>query len=190
MVIEGFDEICSTVFIARKLFAMGKYELVEKCFFDTVDFDTYYEDMYLLMENLFGWYDSWYYGRQNMEMYVMSDSVIADFYVLAGKFGRNYNIQEENNPYLKEAQKQVQKRLNFSYCLDWKLMGHTEPKRPFHSRLAVFVYLDDWVDIGCLVYGLIEIYEWFSDACIRLQNLLYGKQTGSVQLFREEAAAA
>jgi len=118
MVIEGFDEICSTVFIARKLFAMGKYELVEKCFFDTVDFDAYYEDMYLLMENLFGWYDSWYYGRQNMEMYVMSDSVIADFYVLAGKFGRNYNIQEENNPYLKEAQKQVQKRLNFSYCLD------------------------------------------------------------------------
>lgn len=191
MVIEGFDEICNTVSIAKKLFDMGKYELVETCFFDVVDFDTYFEDMYLLMEKLFGWYNSWYYGRQNVEVYVMSDPVLADFYILSGEYGRRHQIADENNAYILEAQNQVDSCLNLSYCIDWKLMGHTHPKRPFQSRLAVFLYPEDWgVDLGCLVYALIEIYEWFSDACIRLRNLLYGKQTGSIQPFREEGAAA
>lgn len=188
--IEGFDEIFNTVYIAKKLYDMGKYDLVEECFFDAVDFDAYYEDMYLLMGKLFGCYDSRYYERHNMEMHVMSDPVIADFYVLAGEYGEKHKIPEENNPYFSEAQQQVQDQLNFSYCVGWRLMGHTEPERSFHSRLAVFIYLDDWVDMGCLVYGLIEIYEWFSDACMRLRNLLYGKQTGRMLLLREEAAAA
>ena len=63
-------------------------------------------------------------------------------------------------------------QLDFSYCVDWRLMGHTEPKRKHHSRLAVFIYQDDWVDLGCLAYALIEIYEWFSDACVNLREIL------------------
>ena len=134
---------------------------------------------------------AWILVWHRMEMFVVSDRVVEDFYVLSGEYGRRHKTADENNPYIREAQAQVRRHLGFSYCLDWQLMGHTEPKRPFHSRLAVFISMDDWgVDQGCLAFGLIEIYEWFADACNQLQGLLYGKQTGSMRLLREEADAA
>jgi len=51
-------------------------------------------------------------------------------------------------------------------------MWHTEPKRPFHSRLGLFLSQEDYVDLGRLAYGLIEIYEWFANMCVELSNLL------------------
>ena len=190
MVIDGFDEILNTLYIAKRLYDMGRYEVAEANFFDTVDYDVYYENMYGLIENIFESYYCQYYERHGMEIHVLSDPVIVDFCLLAGEYGKAHKIPDEQNPYIQEARQEIGRHLNFSYCLDWRFMVHTEPKRPFHSRIGVFIYQDDYVDLGWLACGLVEIYEWFSDACIRLQNLLYGKQTGSVQLFREEAAAA
>lgn len=172
MEIDGFEEILNTVYIAKKLYDMGKYDLVTRNFYDVLCLDTYYENMYGLISNLFAYYDSRYFEFRGIELHVLSDPVIVDFYTLAGEYGRKHKISDEMNPYIGEAEEQVRRQLNFSYCLDWKLKGYTEPKRPFHSRLALFIYQDDWVDLGCLAYGLIEIYEWFSDACVRLRDIL------------------
>jgi hypothetical protein len=51
--IEGFDEIFNTVYIVKKLFDMGKYELVTENFCDSIDYEAYNENMYGLIPNLF-----------------------------------------------------------------------------------------------------------------------------------------
>lgn len=190
MAIEEFEEIFNTVYIAKKLYDMDRYDLVAGNFFDVLCLDAYYENMYGLIQELFSHCRCRYSEYQGIELYVLSDSVIVDFYTLAGKYGRKYEISDDMNPYIREAEEQVRRKLGFSYSLDWRLMGYTEPKRPFRSRLALFIYQDDWVDLGCLAYGLIEIYEWFSDACDRLRDMLHKNKPVVTQHLREEVIAA
>lgn len=189
MVIDEFDEILNTVYIAKRLYDKGKYEVVTENFFDVLGYDAYYESMYGLIENIFAYHNCWYYERRGVELRVLSDPVIVDFYTLAGEYGRIHKIPDENNPYIKEAEQEAGRQLNFSYCLDWELMGHTEPKRPYHSRISIFLYTDDWVDPGWLACGLVEMYEWFSNACVRLREALHKDGTVVLQFPRGEAAA-
>lgn len=182
MAVEGFDEIFNTIYIAKKLYDMDRYELVKDSFYDEISFDAYYENMFYLIKNIFEHHRCRYSDRNGCELHIMSDPVIEEFYKLAGEYGKKNNISDETNYYINEAEQQMRIQLDFSYCVDWKLIGYTEPKRKYHSRLAVFVYQDDWVDLGCLAYGLIEIYEWFSEACVNLRKVL--KNTG-----KEERAA-
>ena len=88
MVIDGFDEILNTLYIAKRLYDMGRYEVAETNFFDTVDYDVYYENMYGLIENIFESYYCQYYERHGMEIHVLSDPVIVDFCLLAGEYGK------------------------------------------------------------------------------------------------------
>ena len=53
MAVDGFNEILNTVYIAKKLHGMGKYELVTDSFFDSLDYDVYFENMCTLIPNLF-----------------------------------------------------------------------------------------------------------------------------------------
>ena len=188
MVIDGFDEILNTIYITKKLYDMGKYEAVKRSFFDVLEYDAYYENMLVLIENIFAHYDCTYYGRHNVEVHVLSDPVIVDFYTLAGEYGKLHKIPDEDNPYIKEAEQEVRSQLSFSYCIDWKLMGHTEPKRTNHSRLGVFFYQDEYIDLAWLAYGFLEIYEWFSDACIRLRDELHKDGADEVHFSGKEAA--
>ena len=190
MVIDGFDEILNTLYIAKRLYDMGRYEVAEANFFDTVDYDVYYENMYGLIENIFENCYGQYYEKHGMEIHVLSDPVIVDFCVLAGEYGKAHKIPDEQNPYIQEARQEIGRHLNFSYCLDWRFMVHTEPKRPFHSRIGIFIYQDDYVDLGWLAYGLVEIYEWFSDACMQLRDILQKKKADVVKLPGEEVMAA
>ncbi len=185
MAIDRFDEILNTICIAKKLYDIGKYEIVEKSFCDVLDQDTYYENIYELMYHLFEYYCYQYYEKYCSELHILSDKNIVNFYILAGEYGKKYHICEEYNPYMKQAEEYVRKQLNFCYCIDWTIMVHTEPKRPFHSRIALLIYQYDWVDLYCLAYRLIEIYKWFSDACICLKNIL-----NDTQYIREEVIAA
>ena len=195
MAIEGFDELFNIIYIAKKLYDMDKYEIVKESFFDTLDLDMYFEDMYSMIPNLFAYHDCRYYENKMLELHILSDPVIEDFFILAGQYGKRHYISDNENPYIKEAHNQAHSWLNFSYCLDWMLMGHIEPKRKFHSRLGLFISQEDWVDLGCLVYGLVEIYEWFSEQCVILNDLLNDskladKPNAKPILSREELKAA
>ena len=190
MAIDGFDEILNTLYIAKRLYGLGRYDVVEKNFSDAVDFDVYYENMYGLIENIFEDYDRWYYERHGMELHVLSGPVIVDFCVLAGRYGEVHKIPEEKNPYIQRAKQELGRWLDFSYCLDWGFAVQTKPKRPFHSRIGVFIYQDDYVDLGWLAYGLVEIYEWFSDACMQLRDILQKQKPDARQLPGEEVMAA
>lgn len=172
MAIEGFEEIFNTVYIAKKLYDIGKYDLVKGCFYDTIEYDTYYENMFYLLENLFEHQYGHFSDRRAIELRVMSDPVIVDFYQLAGEYGKRHHVADENNFYIKEAEKMINDNLNCTYSVECKMMWYTDQKRKSHTRLGLFIYQDDWVDLGGLAYALIEVYEWFSDKCADLRKLL------------------
>ena len=71
MAIDGFDEILNTIYIAKKLHDMGKYEAVKGSFYDVLEYDVYYENMLVLIENIFAYYDCTYYERHNVEVYIL-----------------------------------------------------------------------------------------------------------------------
>ena len=174
MAVDGFNEIFNVVYIAKKLYDMGKYELVTESFFDSLDYDVYYENMYGLISNLYEYHHCRYYENRYLELHILSDPIIVDFYVLAGKYGKHNGISSTNNPYIIAAEQETHNNLNISHCLDWKLMGYTEPKRPFHSRLGLFISQEcGCLDLGCLAYRLVELYEWFADKCAELSNILH-----------------
>ena len=189
MVIDGFDEILNTVYIAKRLYDMGKYEVAAGSFYDVLECDVYYENMYCLIEDMFAYHDCRYYERYGIEVHVLSDPVVVDFYTLAGEYGRLHKIPDADNPYIKEAGQEAGRLFGFSYSIDWKLMVHTEAKRPYHSRIGIFLYTDDWIDPGYLAYGLVEMYGWFSDACTRLRDVLHKDGTAALQFLGEEVAA-
>lgn len=176
MAIEGFEEIFNTVYIAKKLYDIGKYDLVKVCFYDTIEYDTYYENMFCLLENLFEYQYSHFSDRRAIELRVMSDHVFVDFYLLAGEYGKRHHVADENNFYIKEAEKMINDNLNCTYSVECKMMWYTDPKRKSRTRLGVFIYQDDWVDLGGLAYALIEVYEWFSDKCTDLRKLLFDEE--------------
>lgn len=190
MAIDAFEEVFNIVYIAKKLHSMGKYDFVTENFYDVLDYDCYYEDMYNLVENLFDYHYTQYYENRNVEVHVLSDPAIVDFYILAGKHSRLNGLSDDANPYIEEARQKACELLNFSYCLDWMLIGHTEPTRPYHSRLGLFISQDDYVDLGCLSYALVELYEWFENKRIELSNILNDSNIGNSHNPREKLMAA
>ncbi len=172
MAIDRFDSITNMLYIAKRLYDMGKYELIKQNFFDVLDYDVYYENLYGLIGDIFDYHHCNYSESRYNELHVFSDPVVVDFYTLAGEYGQRNNIPDARNPYIRGAEENARRHLNFSYCLDWTLMGHTKPRRKYHSRLGVLIYQDDYVDMGMLAYGLVEIYSWFSEQSTVLKNLL------------------
>ena len=190
MAVECFDELFNIIYIAKKLHDMGRYELVTKSFSDKIDYDMYYYNMYGLIENLFEHYDCRFYEYRGIDLNIISDPVIVDFFILAGKYGKLNNISDENNPYIEAAHKETDKILDISHELGWMLMGHTEPVRPFHSRLGLFISYDcGCLDLGVLAYRLIELYEWFSIKYAELCNILLEDAAGQLMFDMKGAAA-
>jgi hypothetical protein len=190
--IDAFNELFNIVYIAKKLHDMKKHELIKSSFSDTVEYDVYYENMYNLIANIFEHHRCSYYEDRGVDLHILSDKVIVDFFILAGKYGRRNNISDGNNPYIREAHEETNQHLNISsHCLDWKLMGYTEPRRPFHSRLGLFIgYECDCLDLGVLAYRLLMLYEWFADKCVELCNILLEDARGQLMLDTNMGVAA
>ena len=131
---------------------------------------------YELIDNLFAYHGCRYCEDKLLEMHILSDQVLVDFYKLAGEYGKIHDIAESSNPFVQEAKQQVCERLDFSYCLGWRLAGHANPRRQYHSRLALFISQEDCLDLGCLAYGLLEIKEWFADRCADLRRILHKRE--------------
>jgi hypothetical protein len=168
---EEFNEIVDMVYVAKRLFDIGKYKLVQESFSDVLDYDNYYCGMYELVNNLFEYSTCNFYEQRNFELHVLSCPAMVDFYVLAGEYGKLHGIPDSENSYIINASDEVDRQLNISHCLDWKLMAHTKPARPFHSRIGIFISHDcGCCDIGTVTHRLINIYEWYEDYCVALRT--------------------
>ena len=172
MEIEGFRDIINTIYIAKELYDMNRLEMVKTCFNDVLDYENYFEDMYSVISEVFEYFKCSFYEIKNMEMQIFSGPVIVDFYTLAGEYGKRHGISDDSNPVINEAHTKMRGLFDFSYSLDWKLCGHTKSKRPYHSRLAIIMYCDDWIDYGMLAHRLIQAYRWFAEKRTELRTLL------------------
>jgi len=197
MEIDGFEEIMHIICVAKKLYDSGRYDIAAKSLSNDLDYDNYYYGMYELMENIFEYSDYKHFEHRNLELHVLSDPVIVDFYVMAGNYGKLNGFSDIENPYIKEAEAELGRRLNISHCMDWMLMCHTEPKRPYHSRIGLIISNDcGCTDFGVIAYKLIEIYEWFKRQCEELSAKLStlkpsaGKPTSENLTFNERQEIA
>jgi len=178
MEIDGFNEFLNLLCITKKVHDIKRYDLLENSFYDRWDYDDYYQTMYNLFENLFGYWSLDYYERGNFELQIFSDAVIENFYIMAGEYGTLCGITEEDNPYIKQALDMIKDELYIGHCMSWTLKAYTKPLRKYHSRLGIFISHDcGCVELGVLAYRLIEIYEWFEQQCEELKNKLAALKT-------------
>ena len=70
----------------------------------------------------------------------------------------------------------MRRSFDFSYSLDWVLKGHTEPKRPYQSRFALFIDEYEYVDICGVAIGLLQMYKFFRETVQELKELLSRKE--------------
>jgi len=164
---------------------IGKFQLVEYMKSCTItdngeiDYDISYEAAQTVIDCLFEYCDVKYYENKGLDLIVLSDQVVVSFYLLAGAYGKRSGIGDDANPYILDAEHEAKKWLDFSYSLSWNLVGHTEPRRPFHSRLALCTYYDEGVDIIGLAIGVTAMYRFFSQKCTELRELLSGTEVAA-----------
>ena len=161
--IEGFGNILSQIMLAKELHDIDRYDIVEQNFFDTLSWESYYENILGVMSAVFSGYYSNYDDYEDMETMIFEDNSISNYFVYAWKQGKLQNLPYDQNPYLAQAQSAVERWLNVSNCVGWRLLGYTRTKKKARaSKLLVQHY----TGCGCnalehIAYGLIQLYAWF-----------------------------
>jgi hypothetical protein len=171
VIVEGFDSIISTLFMAKELHDIGRYDLVEKDFFNELCIDNHYENIIGVISSVFSVHFS--NCDENFEdVMVFEDDVISEYFLHAHKQIKLQKLDFEENPYVQEAREEVQKWFSFSYCTGNKLLAYTKTKKTARkSKLIVYH------DTGCgcnayehIAYGLIKLYDWFEKKCAEFKS--------------------
>ena len=166
------------VYLVKQLNDIGKLELIESLLDSPIiydkelDFDIYYDAVFTAIDNIFEYSTRRYYENNCFELTVLSDKVMVDYYILAGEFGKQRGISDKENPYIIDAMREAERHFKFSYDLSWLIYGYTEPKRPFHSRLAIIIYDGGDIDMIGVAIGVAAMYKFFQDKCSELRGLL------------------
>lgn len=179
----NFEEFMNIVYLLKLL-----YEVDRQLFERTVDleclkldageyyFDDFYETAYEICGSLFEYTRGDYYDRHGISITVFSDPLIEQYFCLAGEYGKANGISEARNPYFEKANEEMRRNFDFSYSMDWVLKGHTEPKRPYQSRFALFIDEYEYVDICGVAVGLLRMYRYFIEGVQELKELLSRKE--------------
>jgi len=173
MEIEGFDSIISTLSLAKELYDIDRYDIVEKEFFKTLCWDGYFENVIGVISSVFSGYYSNYNEDDAMEIMVFNDDVISNYFIHAYEQIKLQKLPFDENPYVTQAQDEVRRCLYTNSCIDYKLLAYTKTKKTARqSRILVGQY----TDCGCnamenLAFGLIRLYTWFADKCDEFKAL-------------------
>ncbi len=180
----NFEEFLNIIYLLKLL-----YEVEPKVFRKTVDlgdmcfeqddgyyYDSLYEMALEISDSLFAYAWSEYYDRRGMSITVFSDPLIEEYYRLAGEYGKAKGIAEADNLYFTQAEEEMRRNFNFSYSMDWLLKGYAEPKRPYQSRFALFIYEDGYVDICGVTVGLVRTYQFFRENVQEMREMLSRKE--------------
>jgi len=160
--IEGFSEIIGIIGLAKFLHDIGRFDIVKERFIDTLCYDTWTEDMWEVITSIFSGFDCGCDGET--EILIITDDIITDYFIRAWEYGDNTNTPHDKNPYVIEAENEARQCLNFSYNMDWKLLGYTKSKRAARkSKLVIYTCAEEFCEYDCLAYGLVHLYKWFKD---------------------------
>ena len=164
--IEGFSEIIGIIGIAKLLHNIGRFDIVKERFIDTLCYDLWTENMWEVITSVFSGFSSGYGCDGETEIMIFTDNVIADYFIHAWEYGKNTNTPHDKNEYVIEAENEAGQYLNFTYNMDWKLLGYTKSKRAARkSKLVIYACAEEFCEHEDLAYGLVHLYKWFKDKC-------------------------
>jgi len=171
--IEGFDAVISQLMLAKKLYDIDRFDIVERQFHDVLSWDSYYENMLEVMSSVFSEFYNSYDDDECIDLMVFEDDCISNYFVHAWEYGKLHKLPYNQNPYLIQAQNAVREWLGVSHCVGWRLLGYTKTKKKAQqSKLVV----EHYTDCGCnayehIAFGLIQLYAWFVEQCAEFKTL-------------------
>jgi len=169
--IEGFNEIAGIILLAKELHDIERYDIVEKYFFDTLCYDSWHESMYGVITSLFSGFNSDYDDGDEEEKMTFTDDIISEYFVYAWEFGEKTNTPHDENPYVKGAEFEARRWLNFTYNMDWRLLGCAKTREDAReSRLIVRTCACDFDEHEDLAHGLVQLYQFFTDKCAEFRE--------------------
>ena len=162
--IEGFSEVAGIITLAKELHDIGRYDIVEDYFYDTLSYDSWFENVFAVIASVFsGFYNS-YDDDGESEILIFTDEIISDYFTYAWEFGARDKTPYDKNPYLIEARAEVNNRLSSCYSIGCKLLGYTKTKKKaIQSKLIVYVGTCSCDCHTKLAYGLLQLYQWFRE---------------------------
>jgi len=171
MEIEGFDEVAGIIALAKELHDIGRFDIVQSQFFDTLCYDSWFENMLGVITSVFSGFYNNYDDGDETELMIFTDDVISDYFTFAWEFGIKTNTPYDKNPYVTEAENEADRWLNFCYSTGWKLLGYTKTKKSAkQSKLIVYAGMCECDCHTKLAHGLVHLYQWFSDKCAEFRN--------------------
>jgi hypothetical protein len=160
--IEGFNEIVGIIGIAKLLHEIGRFDIVKERFIDILSYDALMENMWEVITSVFSGFCGGCDGEK--EIMIFSDDVIAAYFIHAWEYGKKTNTPPDKNQYVIEAENEASQYLNFTYNMDWKLLGYTKSKRAARkSKLVIYACASEFCEHDGLAYGLVHLYKWFKD---------------------------
>ncbi len=135
--VDGFNEVIGTITLAKALHDAGRFDVIQQ-FDDALCYDTWFEYMAVVISSVFTSFYNGYCDGDETEIMIFMDNVISRYYTLAYEYGKAHKVPHNQNPYIIEAEHEVNRWLNFSYCIDWELLGYTNSRRAAkESKLIV-----------------------------------------------------
>jgi len=183
--IEGFQSIVNSLSIAKKLYDIGRFDVLEQLD-NSLCWDSYYTHMLDVVSSIFSGYKSDYADDDETEFMEFQDDVISNYFIHAWEYGKSHKIHYSQNPYVAQAQDEARNCLNTSCCLDWKLLAYIRTKKAA-LKSKVLVCMGNGCGGCCghenLAHGLIQLYTWFKNKCDELEASS-GKSEVDVSIIR------
>jgi len=171
MEIEGFRQVTHIIALAKELYDIGRFDIVEKQFVDPLCYDVWCENVWAVITSVFSVFNSSYDEKNEDDIMVFEDDVIGDYYRMACDYGRRHGVSHAENPFVTEAEQMVSASLNFCCSLEWELLGYTKTKKAARkSKLIVYAGVCECDCHTNLAYNLVWIYKWFSDKCAEFKE--------------------
>jgi hypothetical protein len=162
--IEGFDSITGTLILAKELYDIQRFDIVENHFSDVLSWDSYYENIFGVITSVFSGFHITYDENDETECVIFSDDCISSYYEMAWEYGRIHHGKHDENPLVNAAEQEASLWLDICCSMDWRLLGYTKTKKTARqSKLIVHLCACDCDCHDHLAYGLIRLYKWFSD---------------------------
>jgi hypothetical protein len=163
---EELNPILALLSLAKELHDSGRNNIIRTQFFDTLDMDSFYENVLGVISVVFDGFHNDYKDDEDYEIMVFSDDVIAEYFLLAWEYGQTHRILHNANPFVIEAEREINKHLGYCFSISWKLLGYTKTKRTAkQSKLIVCAAACESCDFDSLAQGLLQTYQFFKRKC-------------------------
>jgi len=172
MEIEEFSSIINIVKLAKELYDIDRFDIVQSWLYDELTYDSWFENAWEVVTSIFSGFNGNYNEEYETDIMIFSDDVISEYFINAWEFGKKTNTPYDKNPYVKEAENEMRYWLDFTYTMEWRLLGYAKSKRAAkESRLIVYACANEFYEYDHLAYGLVKLYKWFSDKCTEFNKL-------------------